>query len=62
MKVNITYYILNKFQEPPKFRRYLTMLISEIRKISIEEFKNVFITVIENIMNIIANQIREVSF
>jgi len=37
------------------------MLILEIYKINTEEFKQVFMTLIETIMNIIANQIREVS-
>lgn len=38
------------------------MLIWEVRKMSIEEFKHIFITIIENIISVIANQIREVSF
>jgi len=37
------------------------MLILEIYKINTVEFKQVFMTLIETIMNIIANQIREVS-
>lgn len=37
------------------------MLILEIYKINTLEFKQVFMTLIETIMNVIANQIREVS-
>jgi len=37
------------------------MLILEIYKINTLEFKQVFMALIETIMNIIANQIREVS-
>jgi len=37
------------------------MLILEIYKINTVEFKQVFMTLIETILNIIANQIREVS-
>lgn len=37
------------------------MLILEIYKINTVDFKQVFMTLIETIMNIIANQIREVS-
>lgn len=44
-----------------KFRCQLTMLIMEIHKINIIEFKQVFTILIETVLNIIASRIREVS-
>lgn len=44
------------------FRRELTLLILELCKLSTIEFKRVLATLIETIMQIITNQIREVSF
>lgn len=46
--------------DPKIFRSNLIMLILEIYKINTVEFKQVFMTLIETIMNIIANQIREI--
>ncbi|KAL4131307.1 hypothetical protein QTP88_008640 [Uroleucon formosanum] len=46
--------------DPKIFRTNLIMLILEIYKTNTVEFKQVFMTLIETIMNIIANQIREI--
>lgn len=50
------------FQDPKHFCRDLTMVILEIHKISITEFKQIFMSLIETITNIIAKRIQEVSF
>lgn len=50
------------FQNPKHFCRDLTMVILEIYKISAVEFKQIFMTLIETITNIIAKKIQEVSF
>lgn len=50
------------FQDPKHFCRDLTMVILEIHKISVTEFKQIFMSLIETITNIIAKRIQEVSF
>ncbi|XP_025409710.1 condensin-2 complex subunit G2-like isoform X2 [Sipha flava] len=45
---------------PTKFRKYLNTLIWEINKINLVDFKQVLITLIETIVQIIANHIREI--
>jgi len=53
--------ILNNFQKPSKFRNELTILFLEIHQISPVELKQIFMTLIDTITNLIANEIREVS-
>lgn len=52
---------LNNLQKPVYFRSQLTLLFLEIHKITSVDFKQIFMTVIDTITTIIANQIREVS-
>lgn len=61
VKYKIYKNIFFNFQAPLKFRCQLTMLLMEIHKISITEFEQVFSILIETIINIIANRMREVS-
>lgn len=53
--------MFNNFQDPKIFRNNLITQILEIYKMNTVEFNQVFMTLIETIMNIMANQIREVS-
>lgn len=52
----------NYFQEPLILRQNLVILILEVYKIGMIEFNKVFLVLIEKIMALTTNRIREVSY